>query len=452
MCGIIGSYKSKEKVDVQNIYHRGPDCQQLVEWGDFQVGHTRLSIIDPNSGANQPFEFEDTILAFNGEIYNYQELRDEYLKDKDFRTDSDTEVLSQMLFFYGVEKTLEVIDGMFCFFYADNGNTRILVRDRYGKIPLFFEKSDKGFLWSSEQKGFKKHMTEFPCSNLYDFNKGEFVRYYDYVTEDYKPFTKEVMDKAVKKRLVSDVPLCCLISGGLDSSLILGIAKKYNPNIVAYTAVYDKNSNDFVNAKKVCEEFDVELRAVYIDSPTKAQIEDTVKSIETNMKAQVEISLLNLPLAKKISEDGFKVVLSGEGADEIFGGYGNFAIKASKAESHEDWREIKKDQVDKMARGNFRRANMVFMKYHIECRLPFIDKDIVEFGINASRDENPVGKKILKSVAEGIVPEYIIKRQKETFQGSAKIPEYIEEIYGNPTKMYNQIYRDMYKKKLKKLF
>ena len=111
MCGIIGSYKSKEDVNVQNIYHRGPDAQKVVEWGDFVIGHSRLSIIDPVTAANQPFEFEDTLLAFNGEIYNYQELRKEYLSDKEFRTNSDTEVLSQMLFFYGLEKTLEVIDG-----------------------------------------------------------------------------------------------------------------------------------------------------------------------------------------------------------------------------------------------------------------------------------------------------------------------------------------------------
>jgi asparagine synthase (glutamine-hydrolysing) len=260
------------------------------------------------------------------------------------------------------------------------------------------------------------------------------------------------MEKAVTKRLVSDVPLCCLISGGLDSSLILGIAKKHNPNIVAYTAVFDDESNDYVNAKRVCKEFDVELRTVYIDKPTKKDIEETIECIETNMKAQIEISLLNIPLAKKISEDGFKVVLSGEGADEIFGGYGNFAIKASRCKTYEDWRDIKKEQVDKMARGNFRRANLVFMKHHIECRLPFIDKDIVEFGINATKEENPVGKKILKKIAEGIVPDYIIKRQKETFQGSAKIPEYIEGIYGNPVKMYNSIHRALYQKKSKKLF
>jgi asparagine synthase (glutamine-hydrolysing) len=456
MCGLIGAYKSNEEVDVQSIYHRGPDAQKLIQWGDFKVGHTRLSIIDTHAAANQPFEYEDTIIAFNGEIYNYQELRATYLKDyeDEFRTNSDTEVLIMMLFHYGLDKTLEVIDGMFCFFYADNGNTRVLVRDRYGKIPLFFENNEdtSEFLWCSEQKGFKKHMTEFPRANYYDFNTGEFVEYYSYVKDEYKPFTLEVMEEAVRKRLIADVPLCCLISGGLDSSLILALAKKHNPNIVAYTAVYDKNSNDFINAKKVCKEFDVELRVVYIEPPTKQDIENTVKSIETKMKAQVEISLLNLPLAKAISEDGFKVVLSGEGADEIFGGYGNFAIQASRAETHEDWREIKKAQVDKMARGNFRRANMVFMQYQIECRLPFIDKDIVEFGINATREENPVGKKILKEIAEGIVPEYIIKRAKETFQGSAKIPEYIEEIYGNPIKMYNQIYKNMYKKKLKKLF
>lgn len=456
MCGLVGSYKSNKKVNIQNIYHRGPDAQKIIEWGDFIVGHTRLSIIDTQETANQPFEYEDTILAFNGEIYNYKELRETYLKEQEdeFRTNSDTEVLIMMLFHYGLEKTLEVIDGMYCFFYADNGNTRVLVKDKYGKIPLFYEtnKSSGEFIWCSEQKGFNKHMTEFPRANYYDFNTGEFTEYYSYITDNYKLFNLEIMENAVKKRLIADVPLCCLISGGLDSTLILAIAKKYNPNIVAYTAVYDKNSNDFLNAKKVCEEFDVELRVVYIDPPTKQDIIDTIKCIETRMKAQIEISLLNLPLAKAISEDGFKVVLSGEGADEIFGGYGNFAIKASKINTRVEWQNLKKEQIDKMVRGNFRRANMVFMKHQIECRLPFIDKDIVEFGINASNEENPTGKKILKYVSEGIVPDYIIKRPKETFQGSAKMPDYIESIYGNPTKMYNTLYKDLFKKKLKKLF
>lgn len=452
MCGIIGKYKSSETVDVNNIYHRGVDNQQMIEFGDYTIGHTRLSIIDTENNANQPFHYLSSILTFNGEIYNYKELKDIYLSDYKFDTSSDTEVLSKMLYYHGIEKTLEVIDGMYSFFYYNpKDNISILVRDRFGKIPLFYQyqyqyqPDNKSFIWCSEQKGFKKHMLEFPKANYFDFSKSVFVEYYSYLNKNYKKFDLSILDNAVKKRLISDVPICTLISGGLDSSIILYLAKKYIPNIVAYTAVYDKNSNDYINAIKICKDLDVELRTVFIDPPTKKDIEDTIYCIESNMKAQIEISLLNIPLAKKIHEDGFKVVLSGEGADEIFGGYGNFAIKASKCETHEDWLKLKKDQIDKMSRGNFRRANLAFMKYSIECRLPFIDKDIVEFGLNAPKTENPIGKTILKEVSKGLIPDYIIKRKKETFQGASKMNTYIDSIYGNPTKMYNEIYKNIFK-------
>lgn len=448
MCGIIGTFKKVLDFDLKNLQHRGPDASGKKEFGLYSVGHTRLAIIDTSHAADQPFEYNGTVLCFNGEIYNFQELAQEYLNDEVYV--SDTVVLSHLLYKYDLEWVLERLDGMFAFFYYD-GSNGYLVRDRFGKIPLFWNNYN-GIAWSSEQKGFNKFMIEFPAGSYYCFETSSIVKYYNPVTKLYRPFTLDVLVNAVRKRMIADVPLCCLISGGLDSSLILAIAKTINPNIVAYTAVFDKNSEDRKFAKEICDLLNVELREVFIDPPGMISVGHTIRTIEMSMKAQVEISLLNLPLAEQIKNDGFKVCLSGEGADEVFGGYGNFCIAANKAD-REEWRALKIEQVAKMSRGNFQRANLVFMAHSIECRLPFIDRDIVEFGINATKEENPAGKKILKKEAKKILPDRIINRKKDTFQGGAGMAQYMEEyLQGAQIKTYNGIYNELFSLKQTSLF
>jgi len=245
----------------------------------------------------------------------------------------------------------------------------------------------------------------------------------------------EKLNAGVKKRLQADADICCLISGGLDSSLILSLATQYKKDLVAYTAKFNENATDLIAARKLCAELGVKL----IEVPVNINLDilsESIASIEINSKAQIEIGVLCLPLAERISGDGFKACLSGEAADELFGGYGNFCIKASKADD-EEVVKLRIKQLAKMARGNFIRTNKIFMSKSVECRLPFMEKDLVESAIQLNKTESPLGKKLIKLAAKNIVPDWVIKRPKETFQGSSGVSNQIQKLIRLPVKFYN---------------
>ena len=177
--------------------------------------------------------------------------------------------------------------------------------------------------------------------------------------------------------------------------------------------------------------------------PTSEDLRAAVWAIEIPMKAQVEIAVLCLPLAKRIAADGFKACLSGEAADEIFGGYGSMCIKAGKLDDV-GWRELRAGQVEKMGRGNFVRCNKAFMAHGVECRLPFADRAMVEWALSMSKAQCPPAKKLLKESLRGLVPEWVIKRPKETFQGGAGVNAWCESLFSNPRAAYNRMAAEMF--------
>ena len=252
-----------------------------------------------------------------------------------------------------------------------------------------------------------------------------------------------MLDDGVRSRLVADAPLCVLISGGLDSSLVLAMAKAAKPDVVAYTAVLDPLSPDLKAARRLCAELGVPLTEVTVKAPDAAALEAAARAIELPSKAQVEIAALCIPLAQAIGSDGFKACLSGEAADELFGGYGNMCIKGSKADDA-GWRDIRVAAVDKMARGNFVRCNKAFMAAGVECRLPFIETPLVETVLALPKALCPPGKKALKQAARGIVPDWIISRVKETFQGGAGMDEAAAAVLPDPARFYRSVISTQY--------
>ena len=227
-----------------------------------------------------------------------------------------------------------------------------------------------------------------------------------------------LLRQGVRERLVGDRSIAFMLSGGLDSSLILALACEAlgAGNITAYTAILDPDSRDLTAARWVAGEYGVDLVEVPVPPPSPEAIRSAVEVVVIPMKAQVEIALAHLPVMAQIAADGHAVCLSGEAADELFGGYGGMQIKASKTDD-EEYRAIKRSAVEKMSRGNFPRVNKVGMRYGVECRLPFMQRDLVTLALDASKEASPPGKKLLKQAASGIVPDRIIRRQKETFQG-----------------------------------
>jgi len=449
MCGIFGTHNLNIDITpfLKKLEHRGPDNLGIKTIGNTTHGHVRLSVIDTSPRSNQPYVYLNSVLSFNGEIWNYKELKNQLINEGyNFKTTSDTEVLIKALDKWGIE-SLNKIDGMFCFVYTNiEKNINILARDPYGKIPIYISKRDDAYIWSSERKTINQPWAILPPGTYFDFNEEKIVQYYNFPIAPPHPPKKlhELLRKAVKKRMVSDVPLCCLISGGLDSSYILKLAQEQQPDITAYTAYVDENNKDLFYARKLCQKLNIQLTEIRVESPTINDIKESINCIELSSKAQIEIALLALPLAKKISEDGFKVVLSGEGADELFGGYGSMCIPGSKA-NDEEWRNIRLKHLDKMSRGNFVRCNKIFMKYHIECRLPFMDRGIVESVLNYTKSQCPPNKKLLKETANEYLPKKIINRPKLTFQGGSGMSEAAGSLITNPTKYYNQECKNQFK-------
>jgi asparagine synthase (glutamine-hydrolysing) len=441
MCGIFGTYLDRtESIErgLERLHHRGPDGTGVAEAGPARHGHVRLALLDLTTASAQPFRYQGELLSFTGEIWNYRELRAELATlGHTFSTTGDTEVLAAALSQWGA-KALPRLDGMFAFAWSD-GQTHFLARDRYGKVPLYVLRKGNAFIWMSERKAHPKGGLAAPLrpGMRLDLATGQVYQWYSLPRiEAEGADVLSLLERGIAKRLVAHAPLCCLVSGGLDSSLVLALAKQRKPDVVAYTAFHDRGAADLKRARQVCKFLGVELREVYIPEPDEDAIRRAVATIEIASKAQVEIALLCLPLAQRIAADGFKACLSGEAADELFGGYGNMCIKAA-ATDDAGWRNIRLAKLAKMSLGNFVRCNKVFMAYGVECRLPFMERGLVESVLSMSERQCPPGKKLLKDAARGLLPAEVVNRAKETFQGGSGIAEAAGRILANPTRYYN---------------
>lgn len=427
---------------LDRISHRGPDGRGIKG----MHGHVRLSLVDLSDASAQPFELCGSILSFNGEIWNHNELRKELQQaGVVFRTTGDTEVLAAMLDRYGIS-CLNRLDGMFAFSWTSRHGESWVVRDSFGKVPMYVAKTKHGFMWASERKAFTWMVVPLaiPPGHAFCVDSGKWLKWYSLPSPE--PTSSidvlKMLDDGVKKRLSADAPVCCLISGGLDSSLVLALAKRQNKNVVAYTAYYNDQSDDLKSAIRICDELGVDLVKVKVKVDTH-ELLDAILSIEIASKAQIEIAVLCLPLAERIRADGFKACLSGEAADELFGGYGNFCIKASGVDDA-GVVELRKELLAKMSRGNFIRCNKVFMAKSIECRLPFMEQRLVERTIQLGKKESPVNKKLLKAAAVGILPNWVINRKKDTFQGGSGVADKVAAIIRNPKLFYNSESRKLF--------
>lgn len=452
MCGLAGEYgftdpASLDRVGwmLDKIAHRGPDGRGVAASSGATRGHVRIVLLDPSPASAQPFHRNGGLLTFNGEIWNWQDLRATLEREgQTFTTSGDTEVLAALLDARGTGN-LDAVEGMFSFVWTGRDGRTVAVRDRFGKVPLCLQQIKGGFRWCSERRGLAGRSIPLPAGHLFDFHAGKFQKWYDLPTHSEPPtptFVRDRLSEAVRLRLQADVPVCCLASGGLDSTAILALARQHAKEVVAYTAVYDPASEDLAAARQVCRECGIELREVPIRVDEQA-IRDAVSAIEIPMKAQIEIAVACLPLARRIHADGFRACLSGEAADELFGGYGNFIIQASKADER-GIVALRREQLAKMARGNFVRCNKAFMAGGVECRLPFMDRKLVESTVNAGKSDSPPGKVALKAALTELVPTWVSKRQKDTFQGSSGISAAVEKLVPSPIKFYNSLVRTAY--------
>ena len=453
MCGIVCAFDLKEKAAIlrpqilemsKKVRHRGPDWSGIYSDDKVIMAHERLAIVDPASG-QQPLFSEDRklVLAANGEIYNHRELKKQFEGSYNFQTASDCEVILALYKKKGVD-FIDDMNGIFGFaLYDVEKDEYFIARDHMGIIPLYIGWDQNGtFYVASELKaleGVCAKIELFPPGHYLSSKDGELVQWYkrdwseyDAVKDNETSIAKvrEALEAAVHRQLMSDVPYGVLLSGGLDSSVVSAIAKKYAqkriesddkseawyPQLHSF-AVGLEGSPDLAAAQKVADH----IKTIHHEIKFTIQegldaIKDVIHNIETYDITTIRSSTPMYLMARVIKSMGIKMVLSGEGADEIFGGYLYF----HKAPNAEEFHEETVRKLDKLHMYDCLRANKSLMAWGIEGRVPFLDKEFIDVAMRINPKDKMINgermeKWVIRKAFEDMLPESVAWRQKEQF-------------------------------------
>ena len=453
MCGIVCALDLKQPSDLlrpqvlemsKKVRHRGPDWNGIHCGKNVLLAHERLAIVDPASG-NQPIYSDDKnlILAANGEIYNHQQLRAQLSSDYAFQTNSDCEIILALYKEKGVN-FIDDLNGIFGFVLYDEQNDEYLIaRDHMGIIPLYMGWDKHGtFYISSELKaleGICNKIEIFPPGHFMSSTDNQLVKWYDRdwmnfdSVKDNKTNLEDLqtaLENAVHRQLMSDVPYGVLLSGGLDSSITSALAKKYSKNRVESNdvksawypqlhsfAVGLKGSPDLIAAQKVADHIDsIHHEITFTVQEGLDAIKDVIYHLETYDVTTIRASTPMYLMARVIKSMGIKMVLSGEGADEIFGGYLYFHKAPDSKEFHEE--TVRK--LDKLYQYDCLRANKSLAAWGIEGRVPFLDKEFIDVAMRINPKDKMINsekmeKWVLRKSFEQYLPESVAWRQKEQF-------------------------------------
>lgn len=453
MCGIVSIFNIQEQTPElrqkalrmsQKIRHRGPDWSGIYTGGSAILCHERLSIVDPESGKQPLFSSDKKqVLAVNGEIYNHQDIRRRYAGKYQFQTGSDCEVILALYRDKGID-FLEDLSGIFAFALYDAERDEFLIaRDPIGVIPLYIGYDDDGKVYvASELKAL-----EGQCDRYEPFLPGHYYwsrepgmkRYYkrdwfsyDAVKDNAASVTDihDALEAAVKRQLMSDVPYGVLLSGGLDSSVISAIAEKLSerriedddkerawwPRLHSF-AVGLKGAPDLAKAKLVADYIGTVHHEInYTIQEGLDAIRDVIYFIETYDVTTVRASTPMYLLARVIKSMGIKMVLSGEGADEIFGGYLYFHKAPSPKAFHEE--TVRK--LSKLYMYDCLRANKSLSAWGVEGRVPFLDKEFLDVAMRTNPEAKmcpgkTIEKRIVREAFANMLPDEVAWRQKEQF-------------------------------------
>ena len=438
MCGIAGVWNrvaGREAVNtmLQRMAHRGPDASGIYTGPRGLLGHRRLSIMDP-SGGDQPLFSEDRSRAIvaNGEIYNFRAWRRRLDSRHTFATTSDTEVLLHLYEELGPQM-VSVLDGMYAFALAD-GPLLMAARDPIGIKPLYYGEAEGAFWFASEVDALAPHVPrvrEFPPGTWYRSDCG-FQRYYRVPDLDPEPLDVEAavarvratLEAAVVKRLMSDVPLGAFLSGGLDSSLIVALARRHLPGPLHTFAVGVEGSPDIEAARRVSRHVGTHHHEYCLSADEiRRELPRIIRALES-YDVDLVRSAVPCHFTCRLAARHVKVVLTGEGADELFAGYAYYeGFDGDEAALH---RELRRS-VSSLHNINLQRVDRLTMRHSIEGRVPFLDLAMIELGqrIPASlkrRGKPPVEKWILRRAFEDLLPPEILWRKKQQFdEGSGTV-------------------------------
>ncbi len=453
MCGIVCAFDVKQSTEVlrpqllemsKKVRHRGPDWSGIYADEKAILAHERLAIVDPASG-KQPLVSPDgkLILAANGEIYNHRELRKQFEGRYNFQTESDCEVI---LALYQEKGTsfLDEMNGIFGFAIYDSEKDEYFVaRDHMGIIPLYMGWDQNGtFYVASELKALEGTCTKielFPPGHYLHSSNGVLQKWYSRDWMEYDAVKdnetsikeiKEALEAAVHRQLMSDVPYGVLLSGGLDSSVTSAIAKKYAQKRIESDDTADawwpqlhsfsvglEGSPDLAAAQKVADHIGtVHHEIKFTIQEGLDAIKDVVYNLETYDITTIRASTPMYLMARVIKSMGIKMVLSGEGADELFGGYLYFHKAPNDKEFHEE--TVRK--LGKLHMYDCLRANKSLAAWGIEGRVPFLDKEFMDVAMRINPKDKMINgermeKWVVRKAFEDMLPESVAWRQKEQF-------------------------------------
>ena len=452
MCGIVGIFNIQEQTKElrskalnmsRKIRHRGPDWSGIYTGGSAILAHERLSIVDPESGG-QPLLSDDEklVLCVNGEIYNHRDIRKKYEGKYNFQTGSDCEVILALYKDKGID-FLEELNGIFAFVLYDVERDEFMIaRDPIGVIPLYIGYDDDGKVYCASElkalEGYCDRYEPFLPGHYYSSKDGKLTKWYTRDWENYDAVKdngasveelREALEASVQRQLMSDVPYGVLLSGGLDSSVISAIAKRYAskrvesddecawwPQLHSF-AVGLKDAPDLIKAREVAKHIGTVHHEInYTVQEGLDAIRDVIYFIETYDVTTIRASTPMFLLSRYIKSMGIKMVLSGEGADEIFGGYLYFHKAPNARAFHEE--TIRK--IGKLYLYDCLRANKALCAWGVEGRVPFLDKEFMDIAMRLNPEAKMapgkvIEKKILREAFADMLPESVAWRQKEQF-------------------------------------
>ncbi len=459
MCSILGVIDLRPGSDLAGLRplalalsarqrHRGPDWSGVYQQPHALLVHERLAIVDP-AGGSQPLRSADGRLALevNGEIYNHRPLREALSAQYDFQSGSDCEVINALYAADADAKAgdwLQRLNGMFAFVLWDAERKRALIaRDPIGIVPLYWGHDAEGRLWvASEMKAIAEQcddVAQFPPGHWFDTASGQLHRYYHPAWRDYAATEgvdvplqtlRQTFEAAVHRQLMSDVPYGVLLSGGLDSSLVAACAARFARN-----RIEDDDQSEAwwprLHSFAIGLEGSPDLKAAQIAADALGTVHhgftyrfeegldalpEVIRHIETYDVTTIRASTPMYLLARRIKAMGVKMVLSGEGSDELFGGYLYFHKAPNAREFHEEL--VRK--LDALHNYDCLRANKSMMAWGVEPRVPFLDNEMIEVAMRMdarAKEIKPgrIEKHILRAAFAGVLPDEILWRQKEQF-------------------------------------
>ncbi|MBC31100.1 MAG: asparagine synthase B [Muricauda sp.] len=453
MCGIVCAFDLKESTETlrpqllemsKKVRHRGPDWSGIYADDKAILAHERLAIVDPASG-KQPLVSPDgkLILAANGEIYNHRELRKQFEGTYDFKTQSDCEVILALYQKKGPD-FIDELNGIFGFAIYDTEKDEYFVaRDHMGIIPLYMGWDRNGTFYAASElkalEGVCSKIELFPPGHYLHSSDGELKQWYQRDWMEYEAVkenetsireVREALEAAVHRQLMSDVPYGVLLSGGLDSSVTSAIAKKYSQKRIESDDTKDawwpqlhsfsvglEGSPDLAAARLVADHIGtVHHEIKFTIQEGLDAIRDVIYNLETYDITTIRASTPMYLMARVIKSMGIKMVLSGEGADELFGGYLYF----HKAPSPKDFHEETVRKLGKLHMYDCLRANKSLAAWGIEGRVPFLDKEFIDVAMRINPKDKMINgermeKWVIRKAFESYLPESVAWRQKEQF-------------------------------------